>query len=77
MVDKINIATAFDDAAAAFRDLKVAIEYDAPITETVFKSLLPTQREAWSLEPVGKGLYVSTNAFGTTAKMPLRRPGPT
>jgi hypothetical protein len=72
MVSKPNIYAAFAGAAAAFADLKTAIVNDAPINETVFRSLLPSQRAAWSLEPVGNGLFLSTNAFATTPKMPLR-----
>jgi hypothetical protein len=63
---KTRISPAFSDAVVA--ELRAAINNNAPINETVFSSLLPSQKVAWLFEPVGKGLYVSTNAFGTTSK---------
>ena len=63
---KTEIAPAVSDAVVA--ELRAAINNNAPINETVFSSLLPSQKVAWLFEPVGKGLYVSTNAFGTTSK---------
>jgi hypothetical protein len=69
---KTGISPAFSDAVVA--ELRAAINNNAPINETVFSSLLPSQKVAWSFEPVGKGLYVSTNAFGTTSKHRLLDP---
>ena len=70
---KTGISPAFSDAVVA--ELRAAINNNAPINETVFSSsLLPSQKVAWSFEPVGKGLYVSTNAFGTTSKHRLLSP---
>ena len=69
---RTEIAPAFSDAVAA--ELRAAINNNAPINQTVFSSLLPSQKVAWSFEPVGKGLYVSINAFGTTSKHRLLSP---
>ena len=63
---RTGISPAFSDAVVA--ELRAAINNNAPINETVFSSLLPSQKVAWSFEPVGKGLYVSTNAFGTVIR---------
>jgi hypothetical protein len=69
---RTGISPAFSDAVVA--ELRAAINNNAPINETVYSSLLPSQKVAWSFEPIGKGLYVSTNAFGTTSKHRLLSP---
>src|SRR5712691_10588372 len=69
---KTGISPAFSDAVVA--ELRAAINNNAPINETVFSSLLPSQKVAWLFEPVAKGLYVSTNAFGTASKHRLLSP---